>query len=416
MAKDKKKVSQPVEQQRQKKIVEFNVEPEPETPKRKRPFIWLIIVFAVVCLLAAGYLFVQKQRTYNDFEVLSRVESTDTTQMSYLAFNGSLIKYSREGISYLDRNGNAVWVESYKMKQPKVVISGEYVAVADLNGNSVYIFNTAGRVNSMEVPYTICNLDVADQGVFAVVLENETENYIELYNKQGDKLVDILTTIADGGYPLDIALSNDGTKLITSYITVEGITIKNSIAAYNFGDVGQNETDRLVGGFNNLENTLVSKVEFLNNDIVCAFGDDRFIYYSMREKPSEKCEINAFQEEIESIFYNSHFVGVVEKKKDDPNSLYRLRVFDLNGKERFSRGLDFTYQNIYATEDEIIVVGNSESRIYDFLGNLKFSYAFSKEIKNIVPTGSPWKYIVVYDDATEVIKLQYTREETEEAQ
>ncbi len=78
--------------------------------------------------------------------------------------------------------------------------------------------------------------------------------------------------------------------------------------------------------------------------------------------------------------------------------------------------MDFTYQNIYATEDEIIVVGNSESRIYDFLGNLKFSYAFSKEIKNIVPTGSPLKYIVVYDDATEVIKLQYTREETEEAQ
>lgn len=414
MAKDKKKVPQPLEQQRQKKIVEFNA--EPEKPKRRRSFIWLIIVLAILCLSAAGYFFVQQSKTYNDFEVLSRVDNTDATQMSYLAYNGSLIKYSREGISYLDRNGNAVWVESYKMKQPAVVISGEYVAVADLNGNSVYIFNSAGKVNSMEVPYTICDLDVADQGVVAVVLENETENYIELYNRQGDKLVEILTTIADGGYPLDITLSNDGTKLVTSYITIEGITIKNSIAAYNFGEVGQNETDRLVGGFNNLDSTIVSKLEFLDNDTVCAFGDDRFIYYSMREKPSEKCQIDDFQNEIKSIFYNSRFVGVIEKNSVDSESLYLLRVFDLNGNERFSRQLDFTYHNIYATEDEIVIVGTSESRIYDFFGNLKFSYAFPKEVKNIIPTGSPRKYIVVYDDATEVIKLQYIQEETEEVQ
>lgn len=415
MAKEKKRPPQQTEsQQRQKKILEFNT--EPEEPKSKHHFGWVVILAVLLCIGIGVFVFLKHTRYYNDFEVLSKVENSDTTQMSYIAYNGSLIKYSKEGISYLDKAGTAIWVESYKMKQPMIAVSDEYVAVADLNGNSVYIFNAGGKVNAIETPYTICNLDVASQGVFVVVLENETENFIELYDKYGENLVDMRTTIGDSGYPLDIALSNDGSKLITSYVTVDGITIRNSIAAYNFGDVGQNETDRLVGGFNNLDDTIVPKVEFLNNDTVCAFGDNQFIFYSMKEKPSEKSRITDFPEEIQSIFYNSKYVGVVEKETGEQDTFYQLRVFDTNGNEKFSEALNFTYKNIYATEEEIIIVGTSESRIYDFQGNLKFSYSFSKEVNNIIPTGSPQRYIVVYDDATEIVKLQYTEEETEKVQ
>lgn len=412
MAKEKKKAQQQSESRpKQKKILEFNSEPAKEETERKRHPGLIVIVIILLCIGVLGFWFVNRTKYYNDFEVLSVVENSDATQMSYIAYNGSLIKYSKEGISYLDRAGNAVWMESYKMKQPMVVVSDEYVAAADLNGNSVYIFNAGGKVNSIETPYTISNLDVASQGVFAVVLENETENFIELYDRNGENLVGLRTTIADSGYPLDIALSNDGSKMVSSYVTVEGIVLRNSIAAYNFGEVGQNETDRLVGGFNNLGDTIVPKVEFLNNDTICAFGDNQFIFYSMKEKPSEKSTISNFSGEIQSIFYNSRYVGIVEKSSGDQSALYYLRVFDTNGNERFSKTLNFTYNNIYATEEEIIIVGSSESRIYSFQGNLKFSYSFPKEVNNIIPTGSALRYIVVYDDTTEIVKLQYTAEE-----
>lgn len=416
MAKEKKKaLQQSGEPQKQKKILEFNSESDNEELKPKRHFGWGVIVVVLICLGAGGFWLMNRTQYYNDFEVLSIVENSDATQMSYLAYNGSLVKYSKDGISYLDRAGNAVWMESYKMKQPMVAVSDEYVAVADLNGNSVYIFNAEGKVNAIETPYTICNLDVASQGVFAVVLENESETFIELYDKNGKNLVNIRTTIADSGYPLDIALSNDGSKMVSSYVTVEGIALKNSIATYNFGEVGQNETDRLVGGFQ-LEGTIVPKVEFLNNNTICAFGDNQFKFYSMREKPSEKGMVSVSSSEVQSIFYNSRYVGIVEKGTGEENVLYYLRVFDTNGNEKFSKTLNFTYNNIYATEEEIIIVGNAESRIYNFQGNLKFSYSFPKDVNNIIPTGSPQRYIVVYDDTTEIIKLRYAEENEEKVQ
>jgi hypothetical protein len=399
-----------------------NSEFETKNPSHLRFIFLLIFIIAAVC--AGIYIFLIREKTYNNYEIISESASEDATRMTYLPYNNSLIKYSQEGITYLDKHGQAIWVESYKMKQPFAVVSGEYIAVADLNGNSVYIFNAEGKVNSMEAPYTICNVDVASQGVFAVVLENDTENLIELYDKNGKTIAELRTTIADSGYPLDIALSDDGTKLVTSYITVQGVSVENSIAMYNFGEVGQNTTDRLVGGFNNLEGTLVPKVEFLSNDVICAFGDERFILYSMKEKPSEKSEITDFQGEVQSIFYNSKYIGIVERGNttlgndtdSEDQSLYTMKVYDTNGNIKFSSTLDYSYSNIYATEDEIIVVGSSECRIYDFKGNIKFSYSFPKEVKNLVPTGSQRQYIVVYDDSTQVIRLQYVKEDVEEAQ
>lgn len=412
--KKQKKAEEETKQERQRKVLEFNTRPEEKVTKKNSHYYLIFVVPIMVCMAVVAGLLWKQNRKYNNFEVISNVQNTDATQMSYLAYNGSLIKYSKDGICYLDKNGNSVWVESYKMKQPSVAISDEYIAVADLNGNSVYIFNAAGKVDMIETPYTICSVDVASQGVFAVILENEAENFIEVYDKYGSELVEMRTTIDDSGYPLDITLSADGNKLISSYITMDGLAVKNTIAAYNFGEVGQNETDRLVGGFNNLGDTIVAKVEFLNNDTVCAFGDDQFIIYSMKEKPSEKSVISGFQGEVQSIFYNSKCVGVVEKSTGDQDSQYWVRCYDLNGKQRFVKTIDFTYNNIYATESEIIIVGTSESRIYDMQGNLKFSYSFAKEVKNIVPTGSPLKYIVVYEDVTEVIKLQYTKETVDE--
>lgn len=423
MAREKKTSTSAPEMKKERKVLEFNtVEQEEETPKKRRP-VGLIIFLLVVILIAVGAgVYMNRTTYYNDYEVLSSAESSNTTQMDYLAYNGSLIKYSKEGISYLDKEGNSVWMESYSMKQPKAVVSGEYIAVADLNGNNVYIFNASGKVSMEETPYKICTVDVARQGVFAVILENETEDFIEIYDKNGGTIAEMRTTIADSGYPLDIALSEDGQKLMTSYITIQGIKAQNTIAAYNFGDVGQNETDRLVGGFNNLESTIVPKLEFLNNDTVCAFGDNRFIVYSMKEKPSEKAVIKDFQGEIQSIFYNSRYIGVVEENTGTAEegqetadaSRYRLRVFDTNGNQKFAKELNFSYKNIYATENEIIIVGDSESRIYDFTGKLKFSYEFAKNVNNIVPTGVNNKYIIVYDNSTEIVKLRYTKEEEQE--
>ena len=85
------------------------------------------------------------------------------------------------------------------------------------------------------------------------------------------------------GYPLDIAVSSDGTKLVVSYVALDGTSVKNSVGFYNFSKVGQNSVDRLVGG-TEFGDTIVPKVEFVNNNVVCAYGDDKLVIYNNTQK------------------------------------------------------------------------------------------------------------------------------------
>lgn len=373
-----------------------------------------IVAVIVVIIILAGIYMIFVDRGYNGYEVVEETGVKNASMLDYAPYQNSLLKFSKDGATYVDEKGKAVWNETFAMKMPTADVSGEYAAIADMNGNDVYIFNTQGKVSNTTMPYKICDIAVASQGEFAVILEDEKVNYINIYDKNGEQISEIQTTIDKSGYPMDMDLSSDGTKLFSTYLYLDGVDVKNGLAAYNFGPVGVNENaDRLMGGYQ-LEDTLVPKVEFLDNNTICAFGDNQIILYSMREKPSEKARI-ALKSEVQSVIYNDKYVGIVisneeETKKNEEKAPYVLELYNTNGRKVMTQKIDFSYENVRMTKDEIVFTGGTECRIYTVKGKLKFSYTFSKNVVDMVPTGYSSRYIVLYDSGSEVVRLKHQSE------
>lgn len=373
----------------------------------------IVAVIVVIIILACIYM-IFVDRGYNGYEVVEETGVKNASMLDYAPYQNSLLKFSKDGATYVDEKGKAVWNETFAMKMPTADVSGEYAAIADMNGNDVYIFNTQGKVSNTTMPYKVCDIAVASQGEFAVILEDEKVNYINIYDKNGEQISEIQTTIDKSGYPMDMDLSSDGTKLFSTYLYLDGVDVKNGLAAYNFGPVGVNENaDRLMGGYQ-LEDTLVPKVEFLDNNTICAFGDNQIILYSMREKPSEKARI-ALKSEVQSVIYNDKYVGIVisneeETKKNEEKAPYVLELYNTNGRKVMTQKIDFSYENVRMTKDEIVFTGGTECRIYTVKGKLKFSYTFSKNVVDMVPTGYSSRYIVLYDSGSEVVRLKHQSE------
>ena len=373
-----------------------------------------IVAVIVVIIILAGIYMIFADRGYNGYEVVEETGVKNASMLDYAPYQNSLLKFSKDGATYVDEKGKAVWNETFAMKMPTADVSGEYAAIADMNGNDVYIFNTQGKVSNTTMPYKICDIAVASQGEFAVILEDEKVNYINIYDKNGEQISEIQTTIDKSGYPMDMDLSSDGTKLFSTYLYLDGVDVKNGLAAYNFGPVGVNENaDRLMGGYQ-LEDTLVPKVEFLDNNTICAFGDNQIILYSMREKPSEKARI-ALKSEVQSVVYNDKYVGIVipneeEAKKNEEKAPYVLELYNTSGRKVMTQKIDFSYENVRMTKDEIVFTGGTECRIYTVKGKLKFSYTFSKNVVDMVPTGYSSRYIVLYDSGSEVVRLKHQNE------
>ena len=211
------------------------------------------------------------------------------------------------------------------------------------------------------------------------------------------------SVIAGDGYPIDISIANDGTRLVASYLAVSNGSTQSKVVFYNYSSVGQNEVDRIVGGFNQYKSTLVPDVEFINNTTAVAFGDNIFTIYAIDQKPKITHE-EEFEDKIDTIFYSSKYIGIVFKSTDTEYSQV-LRVYDTSGKKVFSKSLNFKYNDICFAGKNVVMYDGSNCIMYSFSGTERFNYTFDKNIVKIVPVKDN-KFIVVNDTTIEEIELK----------
>ena len=198
--------------------------------------IWIALVLLIVAVVAAVCIFVFiKMRSFGGIKVVSSVETNYDANANYIEFGDNVLKYTPDGVSYINSKGEVVWTAGEDFKVPIASACGNYAVVADKGGNLVAVYGVEGAVSSVKMPYTVCDVGVAKQGAFAAILESDETNYIQMYDKTGNIIYEIRTSIDKSGYPMDIAVSNDGQKLFTSYFKMDGVNIKNNFFFFTKG-------------------------------------------------------------------------------------------------------------------------------------------------------------------------------------
>ena len=176
-----------------------------------------VLVLIVVALIVGAVLLAMHLLdgyTYSSYSITGSLNREDTATSQYIAYNGGYIKYSNDGASYYTDKGKAIWNQTYSMQKPQVKMCEDCVAIGDINGNTVYVFNKTGMLGKIDTSLVISQIEVASNGAVVAVLEDNEANYINMYSKEGTKIYSIKTTVSGDGYPLDVSISNDATKLM----------------------------------------------------------------------------------------------------------------------------------------------------------------------------------------------------------
>ena len=110
--------------------------------------------------------------SYTHLDVYKRQEreipASESGFTGYERFGDNLIKYTKDGASYLDRSGKAVWSISYQLKSPICYVNGDYAAIADQQGNAIYICDKNGCQGQATTILPILRVSVSAYGVAAV--------------------------------------------------------------------------------------------------------------------------------------------------------------------------------------------------------------------------------------------------------
>ena len=365
----------------------------------------VITIIGIVCaLLLAIYLFCV-YRTYNNYKVRKTIKIETGTNSQYQAFGEFVVKYSNDGISYI--NGTeTIWNEAYEMKSPIVDVCGDYLAIADKNSNTIYIFNKKGKVGEVNTSYPIIKIEVAQQGVVAALLEEASANYIELYDKEGNLIVSHKSLLSENGFPLSFSISNDGEKMMTSYLSIKEGSTENQVIFYNFSNVGKDEVDRVVGTFNQYGETIVPTVYFVSNEDAIAIGDNVLTIYKMKEKPTIKKE-KKFNKEIQKVFYNEKYVGLIfENSKGDTPC--KMEVYSLSGEKIMSKEIEMNLDHVKFAGKNVLMYDDVTCELISLKGVVKFKHVFTKQLDAIVPMESTNTFLLMTKNKIEEISLRYS--------
>ena len=170
---------------------------------------------AIIILLFLGGITWNYQRNH--------MFTRQTTVWEMKISEGSLVKYETFGNNVLKitKDGENIWIISYEMKNPIVSVNGNYAAIADMQGNHIYICNTDGVQGLATTTLPISKVTVSGIGVAAAILEDTASSHIGFFRKDGAALdITITASMLKSGYPFDISLSQDSTQLMASYIYI----------------------------------------------------------------------------------------------------------------------------------------------------------------------------------------------------
>lgn len=361
-------------------------------------------IILIIAVMVIGIELLYAIRNYNDYDVQEMLDRTRGGTTQYQMFGDQLLEYSNDGISSMDRNHDIVWNQSFEMTAPKVEICGEYLVVYDAAGTKLFILTKSGLVKGLEMNSPIQTVCIANQGTVAVLMKENQESQVKLFDKKGKELANGKFYGDKGGFPVDIALSDDGTKLAVDLVDVSKGNVNTTISFYNFGSVGQSEIDNNVGTYT-FEGVLVPEIDYISNSRMIGVGTGKVLVFDGSQKPELSKEIY-IEEEILSIFHNEKYIGVVYDNAEVENS-WHIKVMDMRGTIIMENDTTIPYNEIgFLSNNEICVTNATRCEIFTTHSIKKFSYEFDKELYKVFAGSTRQNYTFIFKDTIEEVTLK----------
>lgn len=364
----------------------------------------VILCVVLVIVIAASIHFYREGKVYTEYEVTKTYDSIGSKDSKVEVYNqNNILCYSRDGVSAYNAKGEQLWNRTFEMQSPIIRTSGEYVVAGDYKGNEIYLMNASGPCATITCNKIIIDINVSRGGVVIATLDDSSVTWLELYASDGTSLATIRTTMDQTGFPVKLSMSPDNKKMMVSYLKARGNGIQTSLAFYNFGDVGQNMTDKIVSGYDYAEKVIPFLHYVDENTAVCVGEDVLQIYYG-KQIPELKTQAEV-EKDIQSVYCGEGYMVLVYRNEESEDK-YRADIYDLNAKLVLTKTFNMEYDNIVISNNNILIYNSAEVLMWNLKGLEKYNGELGTDIKAIIPTKNEMKFIVVRNDGVEMVKLK----------
>lgn len=386
---------------RAKREADEEIERQIKKNRRQRRLKAGLLVLVTVVFLVSVFLFVYLQ-TYTSGKTLTSYHTEQTNNNNYCQYASGVLKYSRDGVAYLNKKSEENWNHPYQIKTPIVETYQKAAVVADKGGNYIAVFDENGLKGEIQTTLPIEKVSVSAQGIVSALLKNDNAPQVVCYDAAGNTLVELKTTFSTTGYPMDISISEDGTLLMVSYMCVVDAEVTTKVVYYDFS--GENTLNKEFEAVSDTYAGMVApSVFFVNKSLSVVVGDDRLLFYRQEESAPKLSQTIHLEKEIKSVFYNEKYVGLV--LKNEGKAGYELCLYNTAAKKVLSEDFTGDYTNVKIDGRQILMYDGRKCSVFTTTGVHRFDGELQSDILEIFPTVGINKYIVMSENGMEVVRF-----------
>ena len=377
--------------------------------KSNSKFLAFIIIIFLIVFFTARYATDEDFRTLVDVNILKKevAESTLTKIDIDLDSNPSIFAYdkyiailSKNKLSEYTKEGNKIAELDINISVPIVHVAGEYMVIAEKNGQKLYLISGENIIWENSVEGNISEVNVNKNGCVSIVIKNTTyKSVIAFFDLDGAEL---FRRYISTNYAICTSVSTNNKYLAIGEIDYSGTILKSFITIISV-EKAQNDP----------ENSIVNTYESDNGEIITNINyQDKENAICMFNNYVQKVGISS-NERVYDITDNDMFVdinledsiAIIDKQSSGLFSYeFEMLLKNTNNKSESLYILNSDLPKMVAVNGKNIALNlGNEIRIVKSNGRLVKKYTSNSQIKNLVIGDSIAG--VIYKNKIEIIEL-----------
>lgn len=178
---------------------------EEQTPKKFHFTKQMKIGLAVVLVLCIGCGLVYLDTAYGSGKIRSLFVKSSVTQnagnasagvlaeipldagssASFAVFDEAFLLCTKDGAKYYNSVGDQKWNDTFNMTTPTVIQEGSFMAVGDLGGKNVRVYDESGLLYNVQLEGNLSQFALNQNGYLSLLEKKDSGYEVKIYNSKG---------------------------------------------------------------------------------------------------------------------------------------------------------------------------------------------------------------------------------------
>lgn len=364
------------------------------------------IVFLMIIMAAflAALISMEYGETVNNGKYGSNIKSIKDffydagNKSDFAVWNSHIYYCTKDGVSYIDSDGEILWSETYNMSLPYMVQNESIIGICEQKGRTLIIYDSKGKMYSVQTDGPIVSFCVNPKGFSNVIISLDNEYAIQVHNSKGDVIFSGHFQMSHG-IPISSAISNDGNILAVSFLNINEMTMLSQVSFYDINDnsVAGSETDVSVFASFDESGAACGIINFIDDETAACVSDKAltFVYVNpdASEKYRQKCKID-FKNQIRYVAFDENacvYASFGEKLVNYRSEAFEegsTVCYDKDGIQKFVIASDKKITGVYPCGESVLIGMDRNFENFSLSGESLWEYN----------TGADTKKLLIIDD------------------